>query len=41
MGCRFAWVEANGRFIALDDFYDSITFVKGLRRQATLPRQHR
>lgn len=40
-GAMRAWVEENGRFVALDDFYDSITFVKGIRRQAKLPKQHR
>ena len=35
------WAEANGRFIPLDDFYDSVTFVKGLRHAKPLPRQRR
>lgn len=27
------WADANGKFIALDDYYPSITFVKGVRRE--------
>ena len=36
-----AWAERNGRFVALDDFYSSITFVKGIRWATKLPRQIR
>ena len=28
------WAKANGKFISLDDYYQSITFVKGLRRSS-------
>lgn len=35
------WAEAHGHFVPLDDFYESITFVKGLRQSKKLPRQHR
>jgi hypothetical protein len=43
-----AWAKANGVFVALDSFYDSITYVKGIRparklgskhRQVSMPRQ--
>lgn len=36
-----AWAEANGQFVPLDNFYDHITFVKGLRTSTKLPRQNR
>ena len=36
-----AWAEENGRFIALDDFYESVTFIKGLRKAKPLPRKLR
>jgi NYN domain len=30
------WAKANGKFIALNDHYESVTFVKGLRRSSTV-----
>lgn len=36
-----SWAEANGRFVALDDYYESITFLKNLRYATRLPRQSR
>jgi NYN domain len=35
------WAETNGRFVALDDFYESVTFIKGLRNAKPLPRKLR
>lgn len=35
------WVEKNGLYIALDDFYDNITYVKKLRRQKPFARPPR
>lgn len=35
------WAETNGRFIALDDFYESVTFIKGVRNAKPLPRKLR
>jgi hypothetical protein len=31
------WVEAHGRMIFLDDYYDSVTFLEGARRSKPLP----
>ena len=31
-----AWAEENGLFVPLDDFYESVTFLQGLRRASPL-----
>jgi hypothetical protein len=36
-----AWVEENGHFVALDDYYDCVTFIERLRRSKKLPRLNR
>jgi len=42
--CRRAlreWAEANGRFVPLDDYYESVTFLEGSRRVNPLNLTHR
>lgn len=35
------WTIANGYFVPLDNYYDSVTFIKGIRPATRLPRQKR
>ena len=40
-GALKAWAEKNGHFIALDDHYEAVTFIKGLRPSKKLAKQSR